>query len=127
MPRNWILWYPVRPWTINKDRNWHHHQRAKNIKEWRNAFRELAVVEGIPRCNHVAFEIQPVLGDRRVQDTAACVTAAKAAIDGIVDAGVIEDDAPPFMQWMKFYPPVVEKGKNGLLVRVIECDINGQW
>ena len=104
----------------------HHHTRAKNIKEWRDAFRLLAIEANVPRCDHVVFEVLPVLGDRRLQDTAACVVAAKAAIDGVVDAGVIEDDAPPFMQWIKFYPPVVEKGTNGLLVRIYECDKEGQ-
>lgn len=114
----WTLFYPVRPWTINKDRNWHPLQRAKVIKEWREAFEQLALDAQIPHLPYITVDICPVLGDRRLQDTAACVTAAKAAIDGIVDAGVIKDDNPEYLGWIRFFPPVVESGKNGLLVKI---------
>ena len=66
------------------------------------------------------IEAIPILGDRRRQDTAACVLATKAAIDGIVDAGVVPDDNPQYMKYVRFWPPVVVKGKNSLIVRVIE-------
>ena len=118
--REWTLFYPVRPWTINKDRNWHPHERAKHIKEWRGAFNDLARDAFIPRLEFINVEICPVLGDRRLQDTAACVTAAKAAIDGLIDAGVIEDDNPQFLGSIKFYAPIVECCSNGLLVRIYE-------
>lgn len=108
----------MRPWTINKDRNWHPHQRAKVIKEWREAFTILAYEAKVPKLSYITVDIQPVLADNRLQDTGACVTAAKAAIDGIVDAGVIPDDNPNHLGWLKFYPPVVEKGVNGLLVKI---------
>lgn len=124
--REYVLWYPVRPWTANKDRNMHHMERAKHIKEWRGAFKQLAIDADVPSMNSVCFEILPVLGDRRAQDTANCSTAAKAAIDGIVDAGVIPDDRPPYMQWIKFYPPLMppdtEKGVSGLLVKIYEYE-----
>lgn len=116
--QEWLLFYPVRPWTINKDRNWHPKERAKHIKQWREAFYLLAKEASIPRQRYITVDIQPVLADNRLQDTAACVTAAKAAIDGIVDADVIEDDNPTYLGWIRFFPPVVERGTNGLLVKI---------
>lgn len=90
------------------------------MKLWRNAYRRLSEEAGIPLLHAMRIEIVPILADNRKQDTAACVLAAKAAIDGIVDAGVVPDDNPQFMKYVKFYPPVVIRKRNGMIVRVIE-------
>ena len=118
----WELFYDKRPWTTNKERNLHHHQRAKLVKEWRTAFKELALEAGIPALPKINVSVTPILPDRRVQDTAACNPAAKAAIDGIVDAGVIPDDTPEYLAWIKFYPCKVKKGHVGLLVQIEEVE-----
>lgn len=90
------------------------------MKLWRNAYKRLASEAGIPLLHAMRIEIVPILPDRRKQDTAACVLAAKAAIDGIVDAGVVPDDNPQFMKYVMFYPPVVIRKQSGMIVRVIE-------
>lgn len=105
---------------MNSARNWHHHKLAKQVKIWREAYQELATDAGIPALHAMRIEVVPILGDRRRQDTAACVLAAKAAIDGIVDAGVVPDDNPQYMKYVRFWPPVVIKGQNSMIVRVIE-------
>jgi hypothetical protein len=38
-------------------------------------------------------------------DAAACVVAAKAGIDGIVDCGVLQDDSPQYVKWIRFWAP----------------------
>lgn len=50
---------------------------------------------------------------------AACYPTVKAAIDGIVDAGVIEDDDDRHLIAVTFYP--VQYGKTqGLRLRIID-------
>ena len=47
--REWTLFYDVRPdFTLNKERGVHHMKRAKIVKEWRDAYCELAQNEMIP-------------------------------------------------------------------------------
>jgi hypothetical protein len=88
------------------------------VKEWREAYCELAKEAGIPPLEVMYVDVTPILPDRRLQDTAACNPAAKAAIDGIVDAGVIPDDTNEWLKWIRFHPCVVQKGKQGLALRV---------
>jgi len=109
----------VRPWTVNKERKMHYHTRAKNVKLFREAFCELATDAEIPELQSMCIEATPVLSDNRLQDTAACNGAVKAAIDGIVDAGIVPDDSNEWLKWVKFYPCLVKKGTNGLIVKVI--------
>jgi crossover junction endodeoxyribonuclease RusA len=115
----WTLLYPHRPWTTNADRNLHPHQRAKRIKEWRKAFCQLATEQGIPLQRKIAIMVTPILPDRRIQDTAACNPAAKAAIDGLIDAGVIIDDTKEYLEFILFKPCEYRKGEPGLMLEVI--------
>lgn len=61
------------------------------------------------------FEVQPYQKGGRLQDTGACHPAVKAAIDGIVDAGVLLDDSPQYVKSIRFLP--TERGKDGLTLR----------
>lgn len=115
----WELFYPVRPWTTNKDRNLHPMARAKMIKEWRSAFKGLAEAASIPELEVMFIEVEPQVPTRNFQDTVACNPAAKAAIDGIVDAGVVPDDAKRWLKWVLFYPCLHTPGSAGLLIRVV--------
>jgi hypothetical protein len=50
----------------------------------------------------------PVLATARSRpDTAACYPAVKAAIDGLVDAGVIPDDDPEHVVEIRFAAPAI--------------------
>lgn len=115
----WELEYKARPWTTNKDRTMYHHTRAKLVKEWREAFKLLALEQKLPALKVFTVEVVPRLRDQRLQDTAACNPAAKAAIDGLIDAGVAPDDSNEWLLWIKFFPCEVTPGKDSLLVRVI--------
>ena len=59
----------------------------------------------------VDVTVTPHLATRRgMQDVAGCFPAAKAAIDGLVDAGVIPDDTPEHLASLTFLAPVVGHG-----------------
>lgn len=115
----WTLFYPKRPWTTNTDRNLNPYKRAGKIKEWRKAYFDLATQAKIPLQRKIAVVITPVLPDRRKQDTAACNPAAKAAIDGLIDAGVILDDTREYLEFILFKPYEYDKGNPGLRVEII--------
>lgn len=115
----WILYFNERPWTLNAERTWHYQTRAKHVKRWRDAFSDDAKFRGIPPLGRISVEALPILPTRRLQDTANCFPAVKAAIDGLVDAQVIEDDNPNFLDSIKFYSPAYVKGEAGLYIKVI--------
>jgi hypothetical protein len=62
--------------------------------------------------------VQPWQAKGNLADTAACNPSVKAAIDGLVDAGVIENDTGEFVQQITFMP--VKKGKNALVLTLHE-------
>lgn len=115
----WELTYHDKHWTTNKDRNLHHHARAKLIKKWRVKFCELAKEANIPELEVMYIEVIPNVATRNFQDTAACNPAAKAAIDGIVDAGVVPDDSKEWLHWILFHPCVHTRGEYSLTIKVI--------
>lgn len=108
-----------RPWTTNQERKkGSHYQRAAITKWWREAFRDAAIEAGIPHFRSIAIEVTPILPDRKFQDTGACYPTAKAAIDGLVDAGVVDDDAPTYVPTITFHAPVLSK-EAGLEILII--------
>lgn len=111
----WVLEYYDRPWTTNAERTWHYHKRAKKVKEWREAFCVLAIEQKIPLQDKIVVVATPILKSHP-QDVGSALPAAKAAIDGIVDAGVIVDDTPDHLKAIMFKAP--EKGRNALRIEI---------
>ena len=108
-----------RPWTTNQERKKGSlYQRSAVIKWWREAFRDAALEAEIPHFDSIKIEVTPILPDRRIQDTGACFPTAKAAIDGLVDAGVIDDDAPQYVPTITFHAPVICR-EGGLEILII--------
>lgn len=108
-----------RPWTVNQERKkGSHYERSNITKWWREAFRDAAIEAGIPHFDAISIEVTPILPDRRIQDTGACFPTAKAAIDGLVDAGVIDDDAPQYVPTITFHAPVI-CSEGGLEILII--------
>jgi len=118
--KSYTLTYEVRPdFTLNKERTVHHMKRAKVVKEWRAAFCEIAQEQMVPRLEQIEVIVQPyVLNARYRQDVAACFPVVKAAIDGLVDAGVLIDDNANIVKKLTFLAP--EFGKDGLELTVVE-------
>jgi hypothetical protein len=105
-PRSWTFNHFERTWTINIDRNWHPYKRAAVIKEWRGVFCILGLAE--PTCQNLdrvrieATPLLPEVGGAMNQDVGACFPAVKAAIDGLVDAGMCENDGPKHVVSLTF-------------------------
>lgn len=89
-----VVRYDQKPWTLNAERRMHHMQRAARAREWRNAFGWLARRNRIPTFDRAVLIVQPHIAKGKPQDVDACHPAAKAAIDGLVDAGVLISDGP---------------------------------
>ena len=90
------------------------------VRQWREAFLVLAKQQRIPRLDRVTIAVTPHLGNRRgLQDVAGCHPAAKAAIDGLVDAGVLSGDGPDVVTQLCFAAPVIGQG-DALELRIEE-------
>lgn len=111
------LKFDERPWTTNAERASNRWKRAENTKRWRKAFMHLALASSMPRLQHATFIAYPFQHGSILQDVAACNPAVKAAIDGIVDAGIIPDDTPAYCRNIIFMPP--QRGENALVLAVV--------
>jgi crossover junction endodeoxyribonuclease RusA len=79
----------------------------------------LAQDAGLPfGLDEVGIEALPLMGTRVLQDAANCIPAVKAAIDGLVDYGLIEDDSPKWLKWINCHASVYSKGVSGLWLRI---------
>lgn len=100
----YMLTYTKKPITTNAERAGNRWGRAAHTKEWRETFAWLARKEKIPVMKWINVTAQPFQKMGRLQDTAACNPSVKAAIDGLVDAGVIPDDSGEFVRMITFMP-----------------------
>jgi len=111
-----------RPWTSNAERRWHHMERAAKTRDTREAFGWMAKIQHVPALAAIEVYATPLAKDRRWrQDVGACFPAVKAAIDGLVDAGVLPDDNPQFVRALTFYPAEIGD-MDGLRLQIEEVD-----
>jgi hypothetical protein len=108
------LFIPGRPVTLNVERQGNRWARSKATAPVRQAAALMAArmppIEG-----PVEVISWPTYPDRRSwPDTGGTAPTAKAAIDGLVDAGVILEDGPKVVRRLVFLAP--EKGPLGLHV-----------
>jgi hypothetical protein len=92
-PRRWRLVHPFRPWTMAAEAKMPPDHLDEIVRVWRRQFCDLARVARLPRLELVTVTALPVLaleGTRRRRGAGACFGAVTAAIDGLVDAGVID-------------------------------------
>lgn len=89
--------YEARPWTLNAERSGDRHSHWSTTRrmtaEWRKAFGQLALTQKRIRLEVVEVEALIVMKGR-LADAGNHLPAVKAALDGIVDAGIIPDDSP---------------------------------
>jgi crossover junction endodeoxyribonuclease RusA len=122
MTEEWLIFDDVRPWTANAERTWNHYKRAEVVRETRLRFGWKARSLNIPLQNQIVVIARPHRKDRRsMPDVGACFPTVKAAIDGIVDAGVIPNDTPQHLLAIVFYAPIVS-GKEGLSIRIVPAN-----
>lgn len=113
MTRGWVVTVEMRPWTHNAERRMHHHERAALVRMWRDATRVLAIRAQVPRgLDRVEIEFRARYATARsLPDVTGIIPAAKAMVDGLVDAGVIADDDPAHVVSVTFLAPVVVRGE----------------
>lgn len=113
----WVIEYNEKPWTHNAERRMNMHSRGKITKQWRTDFALLAKYEKIPRLVWAKIIVTPYQSRGKLQDVAACSPAAKAAIDGLVDAGVLPDDSSRYVTSIEFKVP--QRGADKLVLEII--------
>lgn len=105
--RRWTLTHYDDILTVNKERTVHWSTRSSVVKAWREAFAWLALSSKLPTNGSIGpchIDAVPLAAGRRRQDVGACLPVVKAAIDGLVDAGVWPDDSPEFVLSVRFWP-----------------------
>ena len=119
--RSWVLEDTgARPLTINRVVNLHRQRWAEITRVERHKWLVLARAAKVPALQQARITVTPLHKDRRApQDVGACAAAAKAAIDGLVDARVLPDDSPAHLVALTFLPPDV-CGRDGMRLTIEE-------
>ena len=95
-------------WTLNAERKMHHFTRAKNVKEWREAAATVAIAKRIPLLEAIEVTFTPHRVNKSgLADLGGHFPVLKACIDGLMDAGVIEEDGPDIVKRLIFEAPIV--------------------
>lgn len=106
-----------RPFTVNRLFTAHHMVRAKLNKQWRQEAHAQAL--GFePVKTPVKVFAWLMQSDRHYQDCGAMYPAVKAAIDGLVDAGVIPDDTPEYLSSIETFSPIYSPGRDAVMLVV---------
>lgn len=116
--RSWTLEWEQRPVPMNKYRTLHYRERANYDREWRRIFGTLAQVARVPHLAAVNITVVQTCAHHSLPDVGAAYPTAKAAIDGLVDAGVLDDDTPEIVRFIGFAAP--ERSDKDRLVLVLE-------
>lgn len=92
-PESWRIELPAGLFLLNDNQRLHHRRKAEYIELIRRASGFAARAAKLPTLQriHVFYVVHPKPGIRR-RDPGNWSPTAKAAIDGLVDAGVVPDD-----------------------------------
>lgn len=117
-----------RPHTMNelaRDNKWAARARTQTTRQlwWaignNNRVRDAGLT-------YVTIEVIPLHAtNRSPQDTCGCAPEAKAAIDGLVDAGLIPNDDPTHLGWVLFRPPRRGCGVDGMTLVIYDGGSTG--
>lgn len=119
---NWInairhvfVW-EAKPFTVN-EANQSRWKWMAARKEWRDSFELMA--SGCQPLASCDITVDHLVATRRNVDVAACLPSFKAALDGIVLAGVLADDDATRVLSVTFRAPVYVKGRDALIVSLV--------
>ncbi len=94
---NYRLRLEQRPPMANGRARGNPRAHASETRAWRQAFQMLARAQEVPTLEAVEVVVRTYYPNRRsLPDCAGPAPAAKAALDGVVDAGVLVDDGPAY-------------------------------
>lgn len=116
MTRAYGLDLPDSPLISPNDRA-HWSKRAECAQVWRTASRLLAKQARIPRMDRISVSLDHWPKTKRRQDTDRISLVAKWCVDGIVDAGVVDDDDSTHVPEvvLRMHPPRADKQRTWLL------------
>lgn len=107
-------------WTVNRERtlHWAQHQEMTNAARW--AAKVAALDAKLPHLERVRIVVRPYQARGPLADVGAHTPPAKAAIDGLRDAGVLDDDTPEYVTSIEMLPPVKTTARSvGLALTII--------
>lgn len=117
--RRWQIELPfTRPLSLNH--RVHYMVRAKATAEVRAAAAEVVELAGVPPLTHLRSWIEYSPRDQRRRDPINLIPTLKACEDALVDAGVVPDDNPEFVE--SVMPKILPKNdeRRGFLWLVVE-------
>ncbi len=85
-----------RPLNLNHREHWA--VKAKRVREVRELARRLAIAEGVPPLRKISVELHYCPRDKRRRDPLNLVAMLKPIEDGLVDAKIIPDDNPEYLE-----------------------------
>lgn len=105
----WTVTWGQRPVSLNSERRGDGRAsqiaRAKATSVWKSQFAAAATKARIPRHDRIAVTVRCSMRRGRLQDPGNAYPSAKAAIDGLVAAGVIDDDTGTHLASITFEAP----------------------
>jgi crossover junction endodeoxyribonuclease RusA len=108
--RQWVLELPYTKPPLSLNDRMHWARKAKLARELRRWTRVLADAHNIPRLTHARVELHYHPRDRRRRDADNLYATVKPCVDGLRDAGVIDDDD---MAHVTHLQPVIEPATGG--------------
>ncbi len=120
--------YWERPWTLNAERSGgnrghKHWSKTRNVTAiWRDAFRLLALANKAPQWQQAHIVVDCVMR-HPLPDTGNNYPAFKAALDGLIDAGVLPDDSGKHVLSITMNAPTkcLKSEPEGMTVTVIRA------
>lgn len=111
-----------RPPTTNRAHSQHHQRAGVERRRWRDTVCWAVRAQRIPALSRIVLTTQGRYpSGRSLPDTDGLAPAVKGVLDGLVLAGVIEDDRPAWVAQVTALAPVVAPGlPPALLVTVRE-------
>ena len=109
----WQLDIPGRPVALNAERKGNRWDRAKATDAvrqmakvlWRSGVNEGRYPKTLPA---ITVTVQQLSKDRRwLIDLGSALPHAKAALDGIVDTGLLPNDTAEYVRCLSFIPPAI--------------------
>jgi crossover junction endodeoxyribonuclease RusA len=100
MARTWRIEFPPRQELLNANQRLHYKPKGRITRQLRGDAFKLAKHHKVPRLKRaqvVCFYDPPTRGRSAAKDVHNLYPTGKALVDGLVDAGVLEDDRDEFL------------------------------
>lgn len=116
----YTLIVPGKLLTTNRSNSLHWSARAAHTKQWRWDAAMIAREAKVPHFDRIRVTIEPHQLRGRLADTTGHNPSGKAALDGLIDAGVVDDDDSRHVDGPHWLPVVRSERKYDYLRVTIE-------